>query len=65
MPDEGRRCRLYSTLEGQQEARTHGSASSSDLFSGAIREKLKAEIVSLLPLNCDGPPPNTLEEALR
>lgn len=36
--------------EGQQEARTHGSTSSSDLLSGANRGKLKAETSSLLPL---------------
>jgi hypothetical protein len=63
--DEGQRRRLYSTLEGQQGARTHGRLSSSDLLSGAIRGKLKAETFSLLPLSCGGPSPNTLEEVLR
>lgn len=37
--------------EGQQTARTHGSACSSDLLSGATRGELTGETPSLLPFS--------------
>lgn len=37
--------------DGQQTARTHGNACSSDLLSGATRGELKGETPSLLPFS--------------
>lgn len=55
--------------DGQQTARTHGNACSSDLLSGATRGELKGETPSLLPFSTSALKlwqtyPNKLEKAL-